>query len=83
MRALGDAGIRDDLENVFQMAMRFAVTADHAKLRGRDAAPLGLLDLELRARAQRFERLHKHLAVGARVDERANRHISADSGERV
>ena len=27
--------------------------------------------------------VHKRLAVGARVDQRANRHVSADAGERV
>ncbi len=70
--AIGDAGVRDDFENVLQMPMGLTIAAvfagNNAKLRGRDAAPLGLLHFEPGARAERFERLHKLPAVGARVD---------------
>jgi hypothetical protein len=68
---------------MFQMPMAFCVAAQHAKLRGRDAAPLGLLHFELGARAEFFERLHQLMPTGAGVDQRAHRHVSADSGERV
>ncbi len=78
-----DAGARDHFEDVLQMAMCLAVTSEHAEFGGRDAAALRLFDFEFRARSQPFESVHQRLAVGARVDQRAHRHISADAGERV
>ena len=82
-RARGNFRVRDDVENVLQMPVPLSIAADHTKLRGRDPAPLGLFHFERRARAQLFERLHKLLAVGAGIDQRANRHVSADAGERI
>ncbi len=76
-------GVRDDLENMFQMPMGFAVPAKHTEFRSCDAAPLGFFHLELCAGTKRVQRLNKRLAVGARVDKCAHRHISADAGERV
>ena len=67
----------------FRCRWPLASPADHAKFRSCDSAALGLLDLEFRAGAQAFERRSSAALIGAGVDQRANRHVSADAGEGV
>ena len=56
---------------------------DHAKFRSSDAPAPGLLDLKLRSGIEGFERVDQRLGRGARVQQRANRHVPADAGKSI
>src|SRR5579871_494470 len=65
------------------MPVSGGVAADDPKFRGGDASAFCLLNFELRSSAQTFECEHNRPRIGAGIDQSADRHISADAGERI
>src|SRR5438105_13159050 len=63
------------------MAFRFATI--HMKLRSGDAASLGALDSESTCGIEAVQRAGQSRRIGARIDQRANSHVSTNPRKRI
>ncbi len=62
---------------------QFSLRSQHIDLRRVDAASIDAAQLQFRAKIKRGDGILKHLEWNARIDQRAEKHISADSGEAI
>ncbi len=70
----------------FRMPLRcrcFGLLHSDVKLGARNIAPLDLFEGDLRSGVQGMNRRSDRLLVGARIGQRADQHVPAESGERV
>jgi hypothetical protein len=74
----------DHPQNVVQVPMDMARRIhDDAELRGADTAPLGLFDLETRARVEAPQSVDQRIGWRAGIEQRADRHVAANTRKRV